>query len=126
MANRVKIQRKYHPPQADQTRAARTQRGGRRQFLARVTEKVTAATFDNTTDKLTLGTGKVTPIVRDANGTDSKELEDVDTSQVYDVYNVTNVASADPVTHYVVVWVIQSDTDGDLYYFEPCDSFALE
>jgi hypothetical protein len=123
VANRVKIQRKYHPPQADQTRAARTQRGIRRQFLAKVVTQITAATFNTSTDTLTLGSGTVTPLAKDA---DAPTLSSVDESQTdKTVYNVTNSPSASPSTKYVVVWVIQSDIDGELYYFEPCESFDL-
>lgn len=123
MANRVKIRRKYHPPQADQTRTANTQRGVRRQFVAKVVTQITAATFNTATDTLTLGSGTITPL---AKGVDDDNLASVDETQTNKtVYNVTNVASADPASKYVVVWVIQSDIDGELYYFEPCESFDL-
>lgn len=116
---RIHTDSKHSAPNRPRTPAAPL--GANRQFLARVTTQITAASFNTTTDVLTLGTGSVTELTRNSSG----DLEDVDNSITYTVYNVTDSASADPSTHYVVVWVIQNELDGEFYYFEPCESFSL-
>ena len=126
MANRVIIRKKYRPPEAEQARAAKSQRGGRRQFLAKVTTQVTAATFDETNEELTLGKGKAIVMYREGGTNDSDKVVAVDEDVKFDIYNVTKTASADPEERFVLVWVVQSDTDGKFYYFEPCESFELQ
>lgn len=124
MANRVIIRKKYRPPEAEQARAAKSPRGVRRQFLAKVVQNISAATFSTTTGVMTLGTGTVTPLAKNV---DSNALSVVDESAVpMDVYNCTAASSADADTKFVVVWVMQSDIDGKLYFLEPCDSFDLQ
>jgi hypothetical protein len=65
----------------------------------------------------------VTPLAKDADDTTLASVDETQTEKT--VYNVTNSPSASPESKYVVVWVIQSDIDGELYYFEPCESFDL-
>ena len=123
MTKRLTLEERVQQLEREQAAARPARRRIYRKFPCRLTEQITAATYNDATDVITLGQGKGIPLRAD-NTTDN-QLEDADTTAIT-IYNTIGAASETPTTHRVVVWVEQS-TEDDRFYFvnEPCTAFEL-